>query len=358
MRSCRVGLLGFGTVGGGVHAMLEGHSNRIARLAEGPVEIVRVAVRDLAKRREAPAGWFCDDPMSVATSPDVDVVVEVMGGLAPAGPAIEAALRAGKPVVTANKELVAKRGEALLDLAGDLRLDLAFEAAVAGGTPVIGPIRRQLAGDEPSYLGGILNGTTHYILTEMTRAALSGAAASYADVLAEAQRLGYAEADPSSDVDGYDAAYKLAILTSVATGRWAPVEAVRRRGIRGVNAEDVRRAGDAGRRIKLLAEARREPDGAWALSVGPVSLSLEHPLAQIEGATNGLIVRGAMCGEVRMFGPGAGAGPTATSVVGDLIEVCRGLRRGAPASPPGPKGPLSTVIPASVESEASIPEAD
>lgn len=358
MRTFRVGLLGFGTVGGGVFRMLADHRDRIARMAGGRVEIARVAVRDLSKPREARAELFSDDPLAIAISPDVDVVVEVMGGLEPAGPAIEAALRAGKPVVTANKELIAKRGEPLLSLAEESELDLTFEAAVAGGTPVIGPIRRQLAGDEPLYLGGILNGTTHYILTEMTRAALAGNEASFAEVLAEAQRLGYAEADPTSDVDGFDSVYKLAILTSIATGRWAPLEAVARRGIRAISAEDVRRAIDAGRRIKLLAQARRTASGAWELSVAPASLPLEHPLAQIEGATNGLIVRGAMNGEVRMIGPGAGAGPTATSVVGDLIEVCRSLASGSAASPPGPTGRLDTRAPGLVQDDGAIPELD
>jgi homoserine dehydrogenase len=351
MRQIRAGLLGFGTVGRGVFDLLRANADLIAVPAGARVEVVRACVRDLSRDRSAPAALFVRDPLDVACAPDVDVVVEVMGGLEPAGTAVEAALRAGKPVVTANKELIAKRGSELAALAGPLGLDLAFEAAVAGGVPVIGPIRRQLAGDRPRRLVGILNGTTNFILTAMTQEAIEGREASFEAVLAEAQRLGYAEADPASDVDGFDAAYKLAILTSVAAGAWAPVEAVARRGIRGVRGGEVRAALAEGRRVKLVAEAAPGPDGAWRLSVGPAGLPAHHPLAQMDGPANAVCFVGEFVGEVRFIGPGAGAGPTATSVVGDLIEVCRALGTGRSGSPPLPSGVLRTVAPEPFRSE-------
>lgn len=315
-------MLGFGTVGTGAYRMLVDNRTSITRKVGVPIEIARIGIRSAEKPRAAPAELFTTDLASIVDDPAIDVVIEVIGGLSPAGELIERALQNGKHVVTANKELIAKRGADLVRLAAQNQLDLHFEAAVGGGIPLIQPLKHQLAGNDVLKLMGIVNGTTNYILTKMTeeRASLEAA-------LEEAQAMGYAEADPTADVDGYDAQYKLAILSGIAFGKETPVEAVYREGIRGLSADDIHFAAMLGYRIKLLGIAELLPTGILA-RVHPTFLPKRHPLANVHDVYNAVWVKGDFVGDVIFSGRGAGSDPTGSAVVGDLIDVCRNIRIG------------------------------
>lgn len=315
-------MLGFGTVGTGAYRMLQGNREAISRKVGVPIEIARIGILNSEKPRIAPDDLFTKDLNSIVDDPSIDVIVEVMGGIDPAGDLIERALRNGKHVVTANKELIAKQGARLVELAAKERLDLHFEAAVGGGIPLIQPLKHQLAGNDVMRLMGIVNGTTNVILTKMTQEG-----AEFDEALAEAQAKGYAEADPTSDVDGYDAQYKIAILASIAFGKEVPPEAVHREGIRHITKKDIAYANLLGYTIKLLGIAEAREDGLLA-RVHPTFLPKEHPLASVNGVYNAVWVQGDFVGDVMFSGRGAGSDPTGSAVVGDLIDVSRNIRLG------------------------------
>ncbi|MDA3023418.1 MAG: homoserine dehydrogenase [Actinomycetota bacterium] len=320
-RVVRVGLLGAGTVGSGVWRILHEHADSIATRTGARIEVTRVAVRDRSRPRDVaiPDHVLGDDAMAVVEADDVDLVVEVMGGREPAGTLIRRALELRKPVVTANKELIAHEGPALTAMARAAGVDLAFEAAVAGGIPIIRPLRASLAGDRVTRVVGILNGTTNYILTRMTEAGED-----FADVLADAQAAGYAEADPSADVDGHDAAAKTAILATLAFDVAVHADDVYREGIRGVSAADLRVAQRLGYVIKLIGVAN-VVDGRVGVRVHPAMLPADHPLASVRGVFNAVYVEADATGPLMFYGKGAGAMPTGAAVVGDVIDAARGL---------------------------------
>ncbi len=326
----RVGVLGAGTVGGALIARLLADRDAIRLKSGVDLEVRRVAVRDLEKARtfQLKPERLTDDAMSVVTDPTIDVIVEVMGGLEPAGELVLAAVKAGKPVVTANKELIATRGEEITEAAKRSGVAVMYEAAVGGGIPVIRPLAESLAGEDIDVVSGIVNGTTNYILTAMT---VDGTG--YHEALAEAQRLGYAEADPGDDVSGRDAAFKTSILASLAFGeRVAPWE-VDLEGIEGITAGDIAAAAERGEVIKLVGSARRGIDGRVEARVAPTSLPSDHPLAGVSGVTNAIFIEGPSVGRLLFTGPGAGGDPTASAMLGDLIQVAsrgRGLRQRSP----------------------------
>jgi homoserine dehydrogenase len=322
----RLGLLGCGVVGTGtIQTLLSLGSDLDARVG-AHVVVTRVAVRDLTKDRGLPASVIVtDDARSVATADDVDIVVEVMGGIDDAGMLVEAALQAGKPVVTANKALIAERGALLHAIAIATGADLLYEAAVAGAIPIVRPLRTSLAGDRIRRVAGILNGTTNYILTKMTQ---DGAA--YETVLRDAQALGYAEADPSADVDGHDAAAKAAILAGIAFDTVVVASDVFREGISGVTSRDIEVAEQLGYVIKLLGIATDEGEEI-AVHVHPTFLPAEHPLARVDDAFNAIYVEAEAAGELMFYGRGAGSLPTASAIVGDIVEAASNLVRGTTA---------------------------
>ena len=321
-----IGILGGGTVGGTLARKLIEDQKIIAAKSGIELELVRVAVRDMAKARPFPAGLTTDDPMAVIADPDVHLVVEVMGGLDPAGSLVLAALEAGKPVVSANKELIAANGPVLFQTAAAAGVSFLFEAAVGGGIPLIRPLSESLAGEPLTMILGIVNGTTNYILTAMAE---EGRA--YADVLAEAQRLGYAEADPTADVGGGDAAAKAAILAGLGFGVWVGSDRVYTEGIDGIDITDIAAARQLGYAVKLLAVADRT--NGVCVRVHPALVPLDHPLASIRGANNAVFVSGPSVGELLFSGPGAGGEPTATAVLGDVIAAARELLSGTQVAP-------------------------
>ena len=345
-RVIRIGLLGCGTVGSGVVTILSREADDITARTGAKLEVTRVAVRDLTRQRDLPLdpSVFTDDPATVVEADDVDVVIEVMGGIEPASGLIRRALTLGKPVVTANKELVAQQGPELYAAALAAGVDLSYEAAVAGAIPIIKPLKESLAGDRITRVIGILNGTTNYILSRMTE---EGAA--YEDVLADAQALGYAEADPTADVGGHDAAAKCAILASLAFDSAVHGDDVFREGIESVTAVDIGVADRLGYVIKLIGIASESEDRV-AVRVHPTFLPKDHPLASVRDSYNAIYVEAEAAGELMFYGRGAGALPTGSAIVGDVIDVARNLlqtARGATesqhrAKPIRPMGELST----------------
>jgi homoserine dehydrogenase len=339
--SVRVGLLGCGNVGGALAELLVSRQDDIAARTGIRLELAGIAVADANRPRPAgiPADLFGTDAATLAVREDVDVVVELIGGLHPAHELIESALRAGKPVVTANKAVLAVSGAELAELAAVHGVDLLYEAAVAGAIPVIRPLRESLAGEQIVRVMGIVNGTTNFILTRMEEDGVD-----FDDALAEAQRLGLAERDPTADVEGHDAAAKAAILAALAFGCDVVDADVHREGITGIRAADVAYANRLGYSVKLLAVAELV-DGGPELSVRvhPAMVPKAHPLASVRGAFNAVFVEGAVSGELMLYGRGAGGGPTASAVLGDLVDAARNLRAGAPA--PAPKRTSITVRP-------------
>ena len=324
-RTLRVGLLGCGTVGTAVARLLHDHREDIARRAGCRLEVSKVAVRDPSKRRDVPVhpSAFTPDPMEVVDDPDVDIVCELMGGSEPAGSLILAAFDRDKPVVTANKELLSTRGRELFDASDAKGLDLYFEAAVGGGIPLVRPLKESLTGERLTSIIGIVNGTTNYVLTRMSEDGMS-----FAEALGEAQRLGYAEGDPTADVDGHDAAAKCAILASIAFNARVVAGDVYREGIGTVTTEDIEFARRLGYVVKLLAIAELHEERV-AARVHPAMIPAGHPLAAVRDAFNGVFVEGPNVGELMFYGRGAGGEPTATAVVGDLVTVARNLLAGA-----------------------------
>ncbi len=338
-----IGLLGLGTVGAGVAGILatpEGRHPLVGELA-----LKRVAVRDLNRPRpvELAPELLTTDPQAVVDDPAVDIVVEVMGGLEPARTLILRAINAGKPVVTANKAVIARYGEEIAAAAAEKGVYVLIEAAVGGGIPIIEPLKQSLGGNRIQRVSGIINGTTNYILSRM---ADEGAA--YAEVLADAQRLGYAEADPAADVQGGDAADKIAILAGLAYG--GPVEraAIPTEGIDRLDARDVAYAAQLGYGVKLLAVAQHLGEGSDAsggtcqlldVRVHPTLVPKDHPLAGVHGVNNAILVEGDPVGRVMFYGPGAGAGPTASAVVADILNIA-GIRQVSGAQAQAPLDPL------------------
>lgn len=317
----RLGVAGLGTVGAGLAILLRDNAELIAARAGRPIRIVAVAARDRTRDRGIDLGglrWY-DDAVALAHDADVDVVVELIGGAEGTARAlVKAALSAGKPVVTANKALIAIHGDALAKLSERNRAPLLFEAAVAGGIPAIKTVREGLAADRLLSIGGILNGTCNYILTAMRETGRD-----FGDVLAEAQELGYAEADPSTDVDGIDAAHKLTILASLAFGSPVRFDSVHVEGIRRIGALDFSFARTLGYRIKLIGLARQGERGVEA-RVAPCLVPENSPIAQVDGVFNAVIAEGSFVGRLMVEGRGAGAGPTASAVGADLIDLARG----------------------------------
>jgi len=331
-----VGLLGLGTVGAGVAAILMGPEGRHPLVGE--LALRKVAVRDLARPRplELDPALLTTSPEAVIDDSAVEIVVEVIGGLEPARSLILRAIAAGKPVVTANKAVIARYGEEIAAAAAERGVYVLIEAAVGGGIPIIEPLKQSLGGNRIQRVSGIINGTTNYILSRM---ADEGAA--YGDVLADAQRLGYAEADPAADVQGGDAADKIAILASLAYGGAVPRAQIATEGIDRLQARDVAYAAQLGFVVKLLAVAQREGEGEplpLDVRVHPTLLPKHHPLAGVHGVNNAILVEGDPVGRVMFYGPGAGAGPTASAVVADILNIA-GIRRatgnlaGAPLDP-------------------------
>jgi homoserine dehydrogenase len=323
--SVRVGILGCGNVGSALVELIADHDDTIAARSGIRLEVVRVAVHNTAKQRAVTFadGVLTHDADAVVTDPNVDVVAELMGGMEPARRLIRTALDGGKPVVTANKEVLANAGVELLDAAAKAGVDLLYEAAVAGAIPLIRPLRESLAGDRLRRVMGIVNGTTNFILTRM-----SESGASFSEALAEAQSLGYAERDPTADVDGWDAAAKAAIIASVAFGVQVVAGDVYREGISGVTAEDIAMAGRLGYVVKLLAVVEQPARGEVAVRVHPAMVPTNHPLASVRESYNAVFVEGEAAGELMFYGRGAGGRPTASAVLGDLVDAAVNLRQG------------------------------
>lgn len=328
-RTIGIGLLGAGTVGGTLVRRLVGESEAIAAKTGLRFDVRRIGVRDAGRERDFPVteGLLTEEPFSVVAEPAVDLVVEVMGGQDPAGDLVLAAIEAGKPVVTANKELIAARGPELIAAAETAGVPLLFEAAVGGGIPIIRPLSETLAGESIDRVVGIVNGTTNYILTEMAERG-SG----YDEALSEAQALGYAEPDPTADVTGADAASKAAILASLAFGTWVSPSDVFREGIEVIDTLDMRFAAEFGYVVKLVAVCERTSVGVNA-RVHPAMVPSDHPLASIRGATNAVFIEGPSIDSLLFAGPGAGGEPTATAVLGDVIDAARETLAGAQVAP-------------------------
>jgi homoserine dehydrogenase len=320
----RVGLLGCGNVGGALVRLVVEDADAIQARTGLRLELGAVAVRSMARERPVPVppGVLTHDAQAVACDPSIDVVVEVIGGIEPARGLILEALKAGKPVVTANKELLANVGSELFEAATTTGVDLLFEASVGGGIPLIRPLRESLAGERIRRVMGIVNGTTNYILTRMTEAG-----ASYHDALAEAQGLGYAERDPTADVEGFDAAAKAAILASVAFGVRVVAGDVYREGISSITPADIAFARRLGYVVKLLALIERMDDDV-AVRVHPTMIPAIHPLASVRDSFNAVFVEGDAVGELMFLGRGAGGMPTASAVLGDLLDAAHNLRAG------------------------------
>lgn len=318
----RIGLLGCGTVGAGVIDLMRRRSLKIADMTGMRPRITRVLVRNPEKPRaiELRDEKLTTDPNDILQDAEIRIVIESIGGIEPARTFILEALRAGKHVITANKDLIALHGAEILDAAQAAGVDLLYEAAVGGAIPLIRPLKESLTANDITDLKGIINGTTNFILSQMTETG-----ADFADALQEAQDLGYAEADPSSDVDGLDAARKLTILASIAFHAKVHLSEVEVQGIRSITAGDVEYAAEIGCVIKLLAVGT-DRDGTLALSVRPTLVPKRHPLAGVNSSYNALFVRGDASGDLMFFGRGAGSLPTASSVVGDVIEALRNMR--------------------------------
>ncbi|KIT16054.1 homoserine dehydrogenase [Jannaschia aquimarina] len=318
----RLGIAGLGTVGAGVVKIVQAHGDMLAARSGRPLAITAVSARSRAKNRGVDLSAYAweDDPVALARRDDVDVLVELMGGsdgLAKA--ATEAALSAGKDVVTANKAMLALHGQALAELAETNGAALRFEAAVAGGIPCVKALTEGLAGNRVTRVMGVMNGTCNYILTRMESAGLP-----YDDVFEEARALGYLEADPTLDVGGIDAGHKLALLSAIAFGSQVDFDGVQLQGIERVSIDDIRRARDMGYRIKLLGVAQSGPDGVQQ-SMRPTLVPADSPLGQLEGATNMVVLEGDAVGQIVLRGAGAGEGPTASAVMGDVIDIARGV---------------------------------
>ena len=342
----RLGIAGLGTVGTGTVRIIQNHAALLATRSGRPVAISAVSARDRMKNRAVDLSAYAweDDPRALALREDVDVFVELVGGdEGVAREAVTVALKAGKDVVTANKALLAIHGQELAELAEANGCVLRFEAAVAGGIPVIKTMTESLAGNEIRRVMGVMNGTCNYILTRMENAGLP-----YETVFEEARQLGYLEADPTLDVGGIDASHKLAILAAIAFGTRPTFDAVEIEGIERVSIDDIRRAADMGYRIKLLGVAQMTGRGLEQ-RMSPCLVPADSPLGQLQGGTNMVVIEGDSVGQIVLRGAGAGEGPTASAVLSDIVEIARGVRMpafGLPASGLALPQPARTAVPA------------
>jgi homoserine dehydrogenase len=319
----RLGVAGLGTVGVGLIRQIARNGDLIARRAGRAVTIVAVSARSRGRDRGVDISGFDweDDPVVLAARADVDVFVELMGGSdGPAKAAVEAAIAAGKDIVTANKALLAHHGQALAEAAEAAGVSIRFEAAVAGGIPVVKTLAEGLAGNRMTRVMGVLNGSCNYILTRMENSGLS-----YGAVFDEALKLGFLEADPELDVGGIDAAHKLALLAAIGFGTQVNFDAVELEGISAISIDDIRHAADMGYRIKLLGVAQVTGRGLEQ-RMTPCLVPVSHPLGQLQGGTNMVVLEGDAVGQIVLRGPGAGEGPTASAVIGDIIDLARGVR--------------------------------
>lgn len=309
-KKIKIGLIGLGTVGSGVFKTLRNFDN---------IEVVKIAVKNLNKPRNIDgldSSILTDNPYEIVENPDIDIVAELIGGIEPAFDLIKKAIENGKHIVTANKELLAKRGEEIFTFAEQHNKVILYEAAIAGGIPLIMPIKTILAGNKIHKIEAIVNGTTNYILTKMD---MQGA--SYEDVLKEAQELGYAEADPTGDVEGFDAAYKIATLATITFKKRIKIENIYREGITKIRAQDMKAANDLGYKIKLIASGQIDEEGRADVRVHPMLVSKKATLAHIDYVTNAVTLTGEPVGCITLSGPGAGEFPTASSVVGDILSI-------------------------------------
>jgi len=328
-RPLNVGLIGLGTVGSQVADRMLSWGPQLSRRAGVELCLRRVLVRDLDKRRsiEISPDLLTTDASQILDDPKVEVLIEVAGGDEPMRSYIEHAIRSGKHVITANKVVMAKHGPELLDQAAEKNVDVYFEAAVGGGIPLISTFRTDLQANRIERVSAVINGTTNYVLGRMASAGLA-----MSDAVREAQEAGYAEADPTEDIGGYDATYKLAILASIAYEIKVRPNEIYREGIDGIEPVDFRYARELGYAIKLIAHTQRHP-GRVEARVHPAMIPLDHPLARVEGAENAVFVEGDLVGQVLLVGQGAGGRPTASAVVGDLIDLARSIRRGVQSRP-------------------------
>lgn len=321
-----IGILGLGVVGSGTVTLLEQNRAMIQQKVGAEIHVRRIAVRDLNKRRAVAVdrSVLTNNPLEVLDDPSIDIVCELIGGVSPAKEYVLRAFQNGKHVVSANKELIAKEGHEVIELAAKKRLDFQFEGSVGGGIPIIQPMKNALGGNKVDEMIGIVNGTTNYILTKMT---LEGA--DFDEALREAQARGYAEADPSSDIEGFDAQYKTAILSSIAFTSRINVSDVYVEGITRITARDIERARELGYVIKLVGIAQRVDSESMQVRVHPALLPVAHPLASTNDVYNAIYVRGDAVGDVMFYGRGAGMMPTGSAVVGDIMDVCRNILFGA-----------------------------
>ena len=328
-RPLNVGLIGLGTVGSQVADRMLSWGPQLSRRAGVELCLKRVLVRDLAKRRpiEISPDLLTTDASQILDDPSVEVLIEVAGGDEPMRSYIERAIQSGKHVITANKVVMAKHGPELLDLAAEKNVDVYFEAAVGGGIPLISAFRTDLQANRIERVSAVINGTTNYVLGRMASTGLA-----MSDAVREAQEAGYAEADPTDDIGGFDATYKLAIVASIAYEIKVRPGDIYREGIDGIEPVDFRYARELGYAIKLIAHTQRHP-GRVEARVHPAMVPLDHPLARVEGAENAVFVEGDLVGQVLLVGQGAGGRPTASAVVGDLIDLARSIRRGVQSRP-------------------------
>lgn len=321
IKKINIALLGAGTVGSGVYKLIQAQKEELPHKVGAQMEITRVLVRDKTKPRPGiDPSVLTDDWQEIISDPSIQIIVEVMGGIEPARSYILAALDAGKHVVTANKDLMASDGKEIMDAASHSHCDLLFEAAVAGGIPIIRPLKQCLAGNHITEVMGIINGTTNFILSKMAQEGME-----FSEALAQATELGYAEADPTADIEGYDAGRKIAIMASIAFNSRVTFNDVYTEGISKISAKDIRYAKDLGCTIKLLGVARNTPEGIEA-RVHPMLIPSSHPLASVSDAFNAVFVHGDAVDDTMFYGRGAGELPTASAVMGDIIDVARNIQ--------------------------------
>ncbi len=314
MKSLKVGIIGFGTVGTGVYKVLQSFPN---------IEIKKIAVKNITKKRNIDnfdTTLLTQDPYEIVNNPEINIVIEVAGGVTPTFDILTAAIKNKKHIVTANKELLAKKGSELFQLAKENKVIILYEAAVAGGIPIIMPIKTILCANKITKIAAILNGTTNYILTKMAEKELS-----YETALKQAQELGYAETDPTGDVEGYDAAYKIAILSTISFNKKVDINKIYREGITKITAQDIKSAKELGYTIKLIAMGQVLENGKIDVRVHPMLVAKKHLLAKVKNATNSIMLTGHPVGDLIFTGAGAGAQPTASSVVGDLLVLAAEL---------------------------------
>ncbi|NLO82524.1 MAG: homoserine dehydrogenase [Clostridiales bacterium] len=325
--SVKIALLGIGNVGSGVWEILERNHDRISKYTGVPIEVKRVLVRDVNKKRNVsvPADLLTASYADIVDDPEIKIVVELMGGLNPAYDYIKQAIENKKSVVTANKAVISHYGRELIELARRNQVELRFEGSVGGGIPIINTLNKSLAANEIDTIVGIINGTTNYILTQMTNQGVD-----FDTALKMAQQKGYAEADPSSDIDGEDAAFKLSILTFIAFGVQVPPQDIPREGITRISEKDIQYAAQLGYTIKLLATAKKH-DGKLDLHVHPALVPNNHPLAAVNDEFNALFIKGDAIGEFMMYGKGAGSLPTGSAVMGDIMDIAAALPAGSPS---------------------------